>query len=139
MKTIFNFFLKFIKVHNILQVLCAKLALIEMYAILRALRVFAPELKCKAVFFFIYNKHAVGYLLRRAASVGEGVSATKRDAPHTPCQLDDHKIPQQLFSEMHPDLRHVMKEMAKQICSTISELDIILQIEHVKRLKQGLT
>ena len=67
----------------------------------------------------------------------EGVSASKRDAPYAPCQPHDHKSPQQLFAEADPDLRHVMKEVAKQIWSLISELDQRVSLVWPRFLQMG--
>ena len=51
------------------------IAAVEMYAVLRALWFLDPVLRGRAVFMFIDNTHAVGCLLRRAASVRERVTS----------------------------------------------------------------
>ena len=103
------------------------IAAIEMFAILRALRLFADALRGKAVFMFIDNTHAVGCLLKRSSSVRERETGTKRG-------LDGQrkfKTPQEEFEEMSPTKQHTMNVLARLIWDKLAELDCIVWIEYV--------
>ena len=103
------------------------IAAIEMFAVLRALRLFGEALRGKALFMFIDNTPAVGCLLRRSSSVSErpprvGVKRPASSGPVTP---------QQEFDELPDTLKREMKELASQIWCLITQLDIIVWIEYI--------
>ena len=111
------------------------IAAIEMYAVLRALRLFAHALRGKAVFMFVDNTHAVGCLLRRSSMIREGYSArpwesaeTRRRRELFPASLSDHQLN---FEDLEPALRDAMNALARLIWEVITELDCRVWIEYV--------
>ena len=103
------------------------IAAIEMYAVLRALRLFGRALQGKAVFMFIDNTHAVGCLLRRSASVRERVTSTQTSN----LLRSRFRTPQEEFEALCPTLREAMNVLARRIWSVLAELDCIVWIEYV--------
>ena len=105
------------------------IAAIEMYAVLRALRLFSGALQGKAVFMFIDNTHAVGALLRRSTMVRETASdLARRRRERFPMTLRDH---QENFEDLEPSLRDAMNALARRIWDVIFELDCQVWIEYV--------
>ena len=98
------------------------IAAIEMYAILRALKLFAEQIRGKAVFLFCDNTHAVGCLLRRGSSLK---NASKDVTFH------GHPTPQEEFLCLSDDLRYTMNMVAQEIGKFFDELDVVVWIEYI--------
>ena len=106
------------------------IAAVEMYAVLRALRLLGDAMRGKAVFMFVDNTHAVGCLLRRSSSIRESERVTagvKRDSQGRV----RFKTPQEEFEELAPSLRDSMNTLARLIWKRLAELDCIVWIEYV--------
>ena len=100
----------------------AYIAAIEMYAILRALKLFAEQVRGKALFLFCDNSHAVGCLLRRGSSL--------KNSPKD-VTFYGHPTPQQEFLCLSDDLRYTMNQVAQEIWKLFDELDVVVWIEYV--------
>lgn len=114
----------------------SNIAAIEMYAVLRALRLFSEELRGKALFLFIDNMHAVGCLLKRSASIYEDRQGSKRVwhcSGNFPAKevTQTRKTPEQLFYELDEPLRRTMNIMAQLIWKAFTDLDVVVWIEYV--------
>ena len=105
------------------------IAAIEMYAVLRTLRLFDEVLKGQAVFIFIDNTHAVGSLLRRSASIQERVAegGVKRDVFGN----KRFETLQEEFEELEPILREAMNVLARLVWEVLTELDCVVWIEYI--------
>ena len=102
------------------------IAVVEMRAVLFALRYFSNDIKKHAVLFFIDNTHALGCLLRRSA-------------PLRPETLDERRKSLLRISErshkdfelLSEDIKYSMNELARQIWALITELDVLIWFEYV--------
>ena len=110
-----------------------KIAVIEMYAIERALQLFANYIRGKAIILFVDNTHAIGCLLKRSASYRESHehnAKRMRFSRGKPWEADGQPGPRS-FEHLPRDIRRCMNKRAQSIWRLISELDIILWVEYV--------
>ena len=100
------------------------IAVIEMFAIYRALQLFAKQLSGSALILFCDNTHAIGCLLKRSASIREDESRRKASSSY----FEDYS---KTTGHVPLTIRHCMNFWAKEIWSLVTKLDIVLWIEYV--------
>ena len=100
------------------------IAPIEMYAILRALKLFESSLRRKAIFMFVDNTHAIGCLLKGGAALRESPDEYVKIGPRRPSH-------QALFERLPASLQNDMNRLAREIWCAITRLDLIVWIQYV--------
>ena len=109
------------------------IAIIEMFAIYRALQMFRDHIRGKAILLFVDNTHAIGCLLRRSASVREPERKRRINfsgQKWQPWKLDNRPSPSD-FENMPLHIRTAMNIQCRRIWRLVSELDLVLWIEYV--------
>ena len=102
------------------------IAVVEMRAVLFAIRYFATDIRGRAVLFFIDNTHALGCLLRRSAPLRPETLDERRKSLLRMSERS-HKD----FELLSEDIKYSMNELARQIWALITELDVLIWFEYV--------
>ena len=107
------------------------IAVVEMRAILRAIRLFGHSLRGRAVIFFVDNTHALGCLLKRSSSLGgEGASSTygvRTNPIAEPYGVQPHGD----FEALSDNIKYSMNHLSRDIWNAISEFDLLVWWEYV--------
>ena len=102
------------------------IAVVEMRAVLFAFRYFSRTIRGHAITFFIDNTHALGCLLRRSSPL-HAESAVERRKSTVINSAHAHLH----FEQLSEDIKYSMNELARQIWSLITELDVLVWFEYV--------
>ena len=100
-----------------------------MYAIWRALNLFEPLIRDKALWLFCDNTHSVGCLLRRSSMVREETASRPKRAPFGP--VNRKLTPEEQFNALPDDIRRTMNILAREIWRKLTEMNTLLWVEYV--------
>ena len=108
------------------------IAPIEMQAIHRALELFGPSMRGRAVLFFVDNTHAIGCLLKRSTSVRERRGAAVQLGIEREINLERRYSHFGAFQRLPRDIKRFMNEQARAIWFLIHAYDLSVWFEYVK-------
>ena len=112
------------------------IAPIEMQAIYRALELFGPEMRGRAVLFFVDNTHAIGCLLKRGAAISErsrpngSEPSPKRSCYGTAWHKEEYSHYAK-FLELPEDTRRFMNELCRKVWQLITFYDLLVWFQYV--------
>ena len=103
------------------------IAPIEMHAIIRALFLFGPFLRHRAVLFFVDNTHAIGCILKGGATISAPTKKRSADAVAIEHSYSHYNE----FLSLDEGLRRTMNAQARVIWKLISRFNILPWFEYV--------